>query len=312
VSATVASSAVTAEGGYVVRNGDSLDRIAKRLGTTVDALLAANTLGNKNLIFPGQTLQVPGAAAAPSAVLASSAEPPSAAAGALAAAPGQPVVTPAVAITADAVEPDQVATDELQAALQPAVLANGDTSADDDVPNDDVNALETAQADLAADPSNYSVNTNNQIEVQALETLGHYADWLGLPTQRLRDINKMSFREAVVIGQMLTLDFSRVDQMTFEQRRIAYQQQEQGEFFMTYQIEDVENRKIKPGESLWVLAQRTYKVPVWLLRQYNPDLNLDRVSAGIVVKFPRLKKFETDQDAVAPAVADIGAADAQN
>jgi membrane-bound lytic murein transglycosylase D len=313
-SATAASATVTAEGGYVVRNGDSLDRIAKRLGTTVDALLAANTLGNKNLIFPGQTLQVPGAAAAPSVVLAASSEPPSAAAGALAVTPGQPIVTPAVAVTADADPPDEVATDELQAALQPAVPENDESSADDDVPNDDVNALETAQADLAADPSNYSVNTNNQIEVQALETLGHYADWLQLPTQRLRDINKMSFREAVVIGQMLTLDFSRVDPMTFEQRRIAYQQQEQGEFFMTYQIEDVENRKIKPGESLWVLAQRTYKVPVWLLRQYNPDLNLDRVSAGIVVKFPRLKKFETGQDAAAPAVADIGpgTADAQN
>jgi hypothetical protein len=57
-----------------------------------------------------------------------------------------------------------------------------------------------------------------------------------------------------------------------------------------------------------VLAARTYKVPVWLLRQYNPDLNLDRVSAGIVVKFPRLKKVEDEQGATAPAVADIGAA----
>jgi membrane-bound lytic murein transglycosylase D len=170
----------------------------------------------------------------------------------------------------------------------------------------EVNAVASAQVELAADPSDYSVSADGTITVQSLETLGHYADWLEIPTQRLRDINKISFKEAVVIGQMLTLDFSKVDQMTFEQRRVAYQQQEQGEFFMTYQIAEVENRKIKPGESLWVLAARTYKVPVWLLRQYNPDLNLDRVSAGIVVKFPRLKKFETGQDAAAPAIADIG------
>ncbi|HEX5048612.1 MAG TPA: LysM peptidoglycan-binding domain-containing protein [Gammaproteobacteria bacterium] len=305
VAATTAP--VAADGTYVVRSGDSLDRIAKRLGTTVDALIAANTLGNKNVIFPGQTLQLPGTATAPSAVLASNTEAPSAAAGALATAPGRPAAIPAVAVTAaEADERDEVATDELAAALQPAVLANGEPSPVDDGGASDVNALATEQADLAADPSNYSVNASNQIEVQALETLGHYADWLEIPTQRLRDINKISFKEAVVIGQMLTLDFSKIDQMTFEQRRVAYQQQEQGEFFMTYQIAEVENRKIKPGESLWVLAARTYKVPVWLLRQYNPDLNLDRVSAGIVVKFPRLKKFETGQDAAAPAVADIG------
>src|SRR5262245_34359477 len=55
-----AAAPVAAEGTYVVRSGDSLDRIAKRLGTTVDALIAANALGNKTVIFPGQALQVPG------------------------------------------------------------------------------------------------------------------------------------------------------------------------------------------------------------------------------------------------------------
>ena len=58
---------------------------------------------------------------------------------------------------------------------------------------------------------------------------------------------------------------------------------------MAYQIADTESHVIKPGESLWLLAERTYKVPVWLLRQYNPDLNLDRVNPGTVVKFPRLR-----------------------
>jgi LysM repeat protein len=56
---------------------------------------------------------------------------------------------------------------------------------------------------------------------------------------------------------------------------------------MAFQIADTEKHVIKPGESLWLLAERKYKVPVWLLRQYNPDLNLDRVNPGTVVKFPR-------------------------
>ena len=168
-----------------------------------------------------------------------------------------------------------------------------------------VNALASTQVELAADPSDYSVTAANQIQVQALETLGHYADWLELPTQRLRDLNGIKYREAVEIGQMLTLDFSRIDAPTFEQRRVAYQQQRQNEFFMAYQIADAENHVIKPGESLWLLAERTYKVPVWLLRQYNPDLNLDRVNPGTVVKFPRLRAINAPPEAATPAAAPV-------
>jgi membrane-bound lytic murein transglycosylase D len=296
-----------------VRNGDSIDRIAKRLKVSAEELLAANTLGNKNLIYPGQKLNVPGAAAEVPVtdVVAANTEPASVASVALATAPRA---------VGGGDQLSGIATDELEAALAPAVLANGEpvpvdeaTAALDeataalDEDEGDVNALASVQADLAADPSDYSVSATNQIQVQALETLGHYADWLEIPTQRLRDLNSLSFREAVVIGQMLTLDFGRVDPPTFEQRRGAFHEQQQGEFFAAYQIADIESHTVKSGESLWVLAARTYKVPVWLLRQYNPDLNLDRVIPGTVVKFPRLKKTVGGQDAAAPVAGPAAA-----
>ena len=179
-------------------------------------------------------------------------------------------------------------------------------SAEDEVVAD-VGALDIEQDALAADPSDYSVSTANEITVQALETLGHYADWLEIPTQRLRDMNSLSFREAVVLGQNLTLDFARVDAPTFEQRRRAYHQQIQSDFFAAYQIGEIESHVIKPGESLWVLAARRYNVPVWLLRQYNPDLDFDRIQPGAVVKFPRLKAIaaESADSAVATAAPQV-------
>ena len=92
------------------------------------------------------------------------------------------------------------------------MLANGEpTEGEARRATPTVNALASEQDVLAADPSDYSVSTANKITVQALETLGHYADWLELPTQRLRDLNSLSFREAVVLGQTLTLDFARID-----------------------------------------------------------------------------------------------------
>lgn len=47
-------------GGYVVRRGDTLGRIAERLGTTVEELAAANGISDPNRIRAGQTLNVPG------------------------------------------------------------------------------------------------------------------------------------------------------------------------------------------------------------------------------------------------------------
>jgi len=268
---------------YVVRNGDSIERIANRLGVDQQALLAANAIRNKNLIYAGQKLRVPGidAGDATDSLLAANESEASAAEGR-----------------------ETLATGEIEVALAPAVLANGEPSdAEPTAPGDEadiVNALASEQADLAADPTDYSVSAANQITVQAVETLGHYADWLGIPTQRLRDLNGLSFEQSVVIGQKLTLDLADTDADTFERRRVAYHQQLQSDFFATHQIEDIEDHIVKPRESLWVLAARTYKVPVWLLRQYNPDLDLDRVQPGTVVKFPRLKVVAPSGDSPAP------------
>jgi membrane-bound lytic murein transglycosylase D len=288
-----------APGTYTVRRGDSIARIATRLGLDPNELLAANSIKNGNLIIVGQTLRVPGNEnIEPAAVLAANDLP------------SQAGVTPAAAVLAPSpagVSASVIDPEELEAALAPAVSPDDEQEPADAASAladeaDEVNAVASTQVELAADPSDYSVSAANQIQVQALETLGHYADWLGLPTQRLRDLNGIKYREPVEIGQMLTLDFARVDAATFEQRRVAYQQQRQNEFFAAYQIADAEEHVIKPGESLWLLAERKYKVPVWLLRQYNPDLNLDRVNPGTVVKFPRLRAINAP-DAALPAPA---------
>jgi len=44
---------------YIVGRGDTLAAIARRFGTTVSAISAANGIVNPNLIFPGQRLVIP-------------------------------------------------------------------------------------------------------------------------------------------------------------------------------------------------------------------------------------------------------------
>jgi membrane-bound lytic murein transglycosylase D len=291
--ATIAADALTggaAGGEYVVRSGDSIDRIARRLRVDQAALLSVNKIDNRNRIYPGQVLRIPGEV-----------EPRNLPA--LAASVVDTLISPAAAKTAS--EIDDLPAEDVEAAAEAILAADVEAAAEAilasgaDVENAEAdlesNVLASTQATLAADPSDYTVADNDSIEVQAEETLGHYADWLEIRTQRLRDLNGMPFERAVVYGQRIRLDFSRVDHKLFEARRIAYQEQRQESFFLAYQIADIQDHVIRSGESLWILAQRRYDVPVWLLRQYNPDLDLDRVNPGTVVKFPRLERIAAEE-----------------
>ena len=45
---------------YTVQSGDVLWKIADMYGVTVDALVEVNGIENRNLIYPGDVLQIPG------------------------------------------------------------------------------------------------------------------------------------------------------------------------------------------------------------------------------------------------------------
>ena len=148
--------------------------------------------------------------------------------------------------------------------------------------------LGTIQTALLSDPSDYTVASDNTIEVHPLETLGHFGDWLEIKTQRLRDLNGFAFRTPVEVGQRIKLDLGTVDAKTFEERRIAYHRTQQDRFFRQHVIKETVTHTIRRGESVWVVALRRYDVPLWLFRQYNPELDLHKVQPGTTVQIPVL------------------------
>jgi membrane-bound lytic murein transglycosylase D len=143
-----------------------------------------------------------------------------------------------------------------------------------------------------ADPSDYSVTSSGTVEVQATETLGHYADWLDLRASRLRAINEMRYGTPLVIGEFVHLDFSRIPPEQFEHRRLQHHRALQEEFFARFEIEGTTAHVTRRGDSLWGLAEQRYRVPVWLLRQYNPDLDFGALQAGTRITIPVLKRRE--------------------
>lgn len=246
---------------HTVARGDTLSEIADANGTRVSTLVALNNIRSRHRIRLGQQLRLPAAGPGPG--------PTPATVGVVA----EPAPPPAEVI-ADAPAIGAVAEDE-----------EGSPGALTDQLGEFVGSL---QASLLSDPSDYSVAEDLTIEVQPLETLGHYADWLGIKTQRLRDLNGLAFRTPVEVGQRIKLDLRSANAESFENKRNGYHRQQQDAFFRNHTITGVAEHVVKSGESVWILSLRQYDVPVWLFRQYNPELDLHNVQRGTRLNFPTL------------------------
>ncbi len=255
-----------------VARGDTLSQIAEAYDTRVATLVSLNNLNSRHRIRIGQNLRLPAAGPLPSEAVVAAAAPAAPAASAT-----PTPEPPAAAATALAEAEQPTMAEAVPAALSDELAATTEV---------------VLQTDLLSDPSDYSVAADGSIEVQPLETLGHYGDWLEIKTQRLRDINRLAFRAPVEVGGRIRLDLNKVDATTFEARRVAYHRLQQDAFFKRHVITGVTPHTIRAGDSIWVLSLRKYKVPVWLFRQYNPGLELHNVRPGTRVQFPLLSEVD--------------------
>ncbi len=124
------------------------------------------------------------------------------------------------------------------------------------------------------------------IVVDAGETLGHFADWLEVRTARLRQLNRISSRRPLRMGQRIHLDFSTVSPQVFLQRRIEFHKGIEEDFFGTYTVTGTVDHTLVRGQSLWVLSHDIYSVPSWLIHRYNPAVDLTQLNPGMKLKIP--------------------------
>ncbi len=280
---------------YRVTRGDTLSEIARRAGIPTAELAQVNDLEPDATLQPGQTLKMAaagpvgdqaapdGAVRQPEAVEPASERPIS-----MPLAPAEPHWTgdnPVDALTR------QISALTSAAAGEPESTPTSDPG---------LGGLETAVStsdpettgDLAADPSDYSVADNRTIEIQAAETLGHYAEWLNLRASDLRRVNNLRYGEPLVIGERLELDFARLEPANFEKRRRSYHRELQSAFFERNHIRDTRSYRIERGDSLWNLTRPRTDIPVWLLRQYNPDRDFTDLKPGDEIRIPVVEQQE--------------------
>ncbi|TLY71454.1 MAG: LysM peptidoglycan-binding domain-containing protein [Gammaproteobacteria bacterium] len=310
---------------YRVQAGDTLVRVAARYGVSADTLARMNHLRVSARLRVGRTIDVPEAAAvtvastaapapaapaapaptapaapapAPTAAARAPAPTPYAPAVVAAAAPHAPVFTISVgpasaggAVSAEVAQRESAEDAAVAAAARTRTASVGAQPVSAAQAEAIGPALGPAlDAEQNADPIDYSVAHDDSIRVTGDETLGHYADWLGVSTAHVREINHLRFGRRVLIGQHIRLDFRKVSHEAFEARRREYHRELQASFFAAHRIVGTQLYVARPGDSLWTLTQRATQMPLWLVQQYNPDVDLADLRAGTQIVMPRVEE----------------------
>jgi len=279
------------DGRHKLRRGETLAGVAAASGVSLSRLLAANGWSATHTVARGDVVQIP----LPSSRAESTGGGAPAVAAAEAAHTTEAAHTAGAAHSAEAARAAEAARlpAPLAAALPPPAATRVAAPPSPKEPvsqrQTDSNALLPVAAPTgSSDTTDYGVRADNTVIVQPAETLGHFADWSGVSSQELRALNKLHKNAMVTVGHKVKLDFSRVSAEQFAAARREYHHHLQEEYFAAHRIAGTENYAVKRGDSLWVIAAQHADLPVWLVAQYNPDVDFNDMRPGTVITLPRV------------------------
>lgn len=119
------------------------------------------------------------------------------------------------------------------------------------------------------------------------ETIGDYADWLGIDAEKIRKLNKMSPSQNLSAGHEVTLPLPAGGAADFEEKRFEFHQEIIEDFFGAYFIAGTQTYKVASEDTTWDICRKKLDIPFWLLQKFNPDIRIN-VSAdkGRVLLYP--------------------------
>jgi membrane-bound lytic murein transglycosylase D len=258
---------------YRVKKGDNISKIAKMHGISVSDLIIANKINPKGIIYVNQHLRLPlsGEAADMSKIPSLSF-----------AEVGQQKTPPpemSTLRTSSAYEAATPAASELEA--DPVIVAGN---------------LEVEQVMLE---KNKPVGI---IQVEIDETLGHFAEWLEIPTKNIRRLNRFPYSKTLPLHMNVKIPLDKISKEQFEETRFEYHKKIQEDFFNFYEIESEQLYQLKKGDNVWTICNDIFEMPVWLLKLYNPKVDFNDLRWSQKLVIPVIKERAQDSpDIVQPS-----------
>jgi membrane-bound lytic murein transglycosylase D len=129
------------------------------------------------------------------------------------------------------------------------------------------------------------------IRVEVEETLGHYAEWLEIPTREIRRLNGFKYGRKIRIHQPAKIPLHRVTKEQFEEKRFEYHKELSEDFFASYRVEKVQVYFVEKGDNIWTLSREKFEVPLWLVKRYNADIDFSQLRPSQKVIIPIIENI---------------------
>ena len=140
------------------------------------------------------------------------------------------------------------------------------------------------------------------IQVEMGETLGHFAEWLEIPTKIIRRLNRFPYSKTLPLHMNVKIPLDKISKEQFEETRFEYHKKIQEDFFSFYEIESQQLYQLKKGDNVWTICNDIFEMPVWLLKLYNPKVDFNDLRWSQKLVIPVIKDRTQDSpDIVQPS-----------
>ena len=140
------------------------------------------------------------------------------------------------------------------------------------------------------------------IQVEMGETLGHFAEWLEIPTKNIRRLNRFPYSKTLPLHMNVKIPLDKISKEQFEETRFEYHKKIQEDFFSFYEIESEQLYQLKKGDNVWTICNDIFEMPVWLLKLYNPKVDFNDLRWSQKLVIPVIKDRTQDSpDIVQPS-----------
>jgi len=254
-----------------VKKGDTVAKIARIHGLKTSDLILANNLNSRGTIYINRNLRLPVPDESPSLMAYTRGKEK------------MPEAAPLLS-SGEISKTSQTATMAKQhtPSAYEAMITSPKLST-----NPAVTAGNLHVEQVAAQPE----KTIRIIRVENEETLGHYAEWLEIPTQEIRRLNGLSYRSVLRLHQEVKIPLDRVSKEQFEEVRFEYHQKIQEDFFGAYKVAAVQVYRVKNGDNIWTLCNEIFKMPFWLVKKYNPEVDFSDLRWSQKLMIPVAEKL---------------------
>lgn len=106
-------------------------------------------------------------------------------------------------------------------------------------------------------------------------------------------MNDLRAGQPLRLGQWVRVDFSRVSEQQFVERRLGHQRELAVAFLRDHRVTSTQLHEVQPGDTLWGIARRYGRLPLWLLRWYNDGSAWPQPAPGSQVIVPIVERLSS-------------------